>query len=77
MEILFQGESRVVSKKSGDVVFGGTVVVEGSTLMKVIACGIWQCTLLPSFFLSLVCYILCCFSGDDSVLGKIVSTVQV
>ena len=50
MEILFQGESRVVSKKSGDVVFGGTVVVEGSTLMKVIACGIWQCTLLLSFF---------------------------
>ena len=34
-----QGESRVVAKKAGDLVYGGSVVVEGSALMIVTACG--------------------------------------
>lgn len=34
-----QGESALVAKNTGDKVFGGTMVVEGSALMQVTACG--------------------------------------
>ena len=47
-----QGESALVAKVEQDKVFGGTMVVEGSALMRVTACG------------------------DDSTLGRIISTVQ-
>jgi cation transport ATPase len=42
----------VVAKADKDSVFGGTIVMEGSALMRVTACG------------------------DDSTLGRIISTVQ-
>jgi len=50
--VLLQGESALVAKVEHDKVFGGTMVVEGSALMRVTACG------------------------DDSTLGRIISTVQ-
>lgn len=36
---ILQGESALVSKNAGDKVFGGTMVVEGSAVMQVTACG--------------------------------------
>ena len=42
----------MVSKTDKDTVYGGTIVIEGSALMRVTACG------------------------DDSTLGRIISTVQ-
>jgi Cu+-exporting ATPase len=38
-ESMMTGESRIVYKSAGDSVFGGTIVVEGSTLIEVTACG--------------------------------------
>jgi len=38
-ESMLTGESRLVSKKVGDVMYGGSMVVEGSGLMRVTACG--------------------------------------
>jgi P-type Cu+ transporter len=51
-ESMLTGESALVTKSSEAMVYGGTVVSEGSAIMVVTACG------------------------DDSTLGKIVSTVQ-
>eukprot|EP01038_Epipyxis_sp_PR26KG_P012668 gene12668-16984_t len=51
-EAMMTGESRVVIKNEKDIVYGGTVVVEGSGFMRVTA------------------------YGDDSTLGKIISSVQ-
>ena len=49
---MMTGESRVITKNEGETVYGGTLVVEGSAVVVLTACG------------------------DDSVLGRIVSTVQ-
>lgn len=38
-ESMMTGESRIVPKKVGDPLFGGTAVVDGSALMRVTACG--------------------------------------
>lgn len=38
-ESMLTGESRLVSKKVGDTLYGGSMVVEGSGEMKVTACG--------------------------------------
>lgn len=51
-DTIYQGESALVAKIERDKVFGGTMVIEGSALMRVSACG------------------------EDSTLGKIISTVQ-
>ena len=51
-ESMMTGESRVITRGEGDTIFGGTLVVEGSAVVRLTACG------------------------DESVLGRIVSTVQ-
>ncbi len=48
-----------MSKNAGDKVFGGTMVVEGSALMQVTACG--DDSTLGKYCLTLcVCYLFLC-----------------